>query len=149
MLEKAKTAQQSERETQYIESEIKHAKEFQQRGQIITSLKIINDALLRYPKSPELLQIRERLSTDHERARREHQVSEEATAIEGALNRKDGPKVQETPDAVPRSFPLEGVFSRLDEGEPHRREGKEIHQLVGEGHRLRPPARSRKLNSFV
>jgi len=135
VLDKAKTAQQAERERQYIDSEIKHAKGFEQRGDITTSLKIIDDALLRYPKSQELLQVRGRLTADRERAHHEQKISEQAAAIEAALNRKQWPQVQEQLEAATKLFPAEGVFSRLGE-ELRRRESEEINQLVGEGHRL-------------
>ena len=62
LLQKAKDAQQSQQNRQYIEAELKHASVFEERGDLATSLKIVEGALIRFPKSPELLAASERLA---------------------------------------------------------------------------------------
>jgi serine/threonine-protein kinase len=59
---KAKEARQAERERQSVEAELKHARLSEERGDIATSRKIIENALTRFPNSAELLAAKERLT---------------------------------------------------------------------------------------
>lgn len=69
LLKKAEDARQAGHDRQYIEAELKHAKVFEERNDVATSLKIIEGALRQFPKSAELLAARERFSAGRQSPR--------------------------------------------------------------------------------
>jgi serine/threonine protein kinase len=123
LLKKAKESQQSLGDRQYVEAELKHAMVFEERGEIATSLKIIDGALHRFPQSPELLAARERLGALQSRAGNEQ------------LTPEDWAKARVNLDETRKLFPSDMVFAQLDEEQERLRRDR-VPGMVREGRRL-------------
>jgi serine/threonine-protein kinase len=87
VLKRAEKARQAEHDRQYIESELKHAKVFEERRDIATSLQIIEGALRQFPKSADLLAAKARLIS----AGLPTQKSDDATTIFAPAERDTPP----------------------------------------------------------
>ena len=117
---KAKETQQAQGDRKYIDGELKRAETFADRGDVATSLKIIEGALSRFPKAPELQAAKERFSALRKNAPSGKEAAD--TSAPTVMWQSGAPAPDEPPGrttgSVPISPPIAEVAAAQDAPKP-------------------------------